>query len=145
MILDFILESMNIEEKIKERNKRGRSPKRQPIIYIKVLVLKEAFKASLRYSESLSTLILGTRIPKLTLNYWEINYEFLIKEIKEALMEILILITTTLFWTQGKFTDWNKNLHEVFLCVRIGEALIPVSADLTTSEVEFVKKYSLWP
>ena len=27
-----------------------------------------------------------------------------------------------------KFTDWNKNLHEVFLCVRVGETLIPVSA-----------------
>jgi len=38
-----------------------------------------------------------------------------------------------------KFTDWNKNLHEVFLCVRVGETLIPVSADLITSEVEFVR------
>jgi hypothetical protein len=38
-----------------------------------------------------------------------------------------------------KFTDWNKNLHEVILCVRVSEALIPVSADLTTSEVEFVR------
>ena len=42
-ILDIILVSMNIEEKIKERNKRGRSPKRQPIIYI-ALVLKEMHK-----------------------------------------------------------------------------------------------------
>ena len=69
------------------------------------------YKASLRYSESLSLSILGIKIPKSTLNYWEINYEFLIK-----------------------FTDWNKNLHEVFLCVRVGETLIPVSADLITSD-----------
>ena len=34
-------------------------------------------------------LILGIRIPKSTLNYWEINYEF-IKEIKDVLMKILI-------------------------------------------------------
>ena len=140
-ILDIILVSMNIEEKIKERNKRGRSPKRQPIIYIKALVLKEMYKASLRYSESLSLSILGIKIPKSTLNYWEINYEFLVKEIKDALMKILNYLDyyyTVLDST--KFTDWNKNLHEVFLCVRVGEALVPVYADSTTSEVEFTKK-----
>jgi hypothetical protein len=71
---------MNIEERIKERNKRGRKPKRSLIIYIKVLA-KEMFN-NLRYSESLSLSILGIRIPKSTLNYWEVNYEFLIKEIK---------------------------------------------------------------
>ena len=84
-------------------------------------------------------LILGIRIPKSTLNYWEINYEFLIKEIKDVLMKILSYLDycyTVLDST--KFTDWNKNLHELFLCVRVGEALIPVSADLTNSEVEFV-------
>lgn len=71
--LDFILESMNIEEKIKERGikERGRSPKRQPIIYSKALVLKEVYKTSLRYSEFLFLSILGLRIPKSTLNYWK--------------------------------------------------------------------------
>lgn len=44
-ILEIILKSMNIEEKIKERNKRGRNPKRFPIVYIKALVLKEIYKA----------------------------------------------------------------------------------------------------
>ena len=110
--LEIVLQSMNIEEKIKERNKRGRSPKRQPIIYIKALVLKEMYKASLRYSESLSLSILGIKIPKSTLNYWEINYEFLVKEIKDALMKILNYLDyyyTVLDST--KFTDWNKNLH----------------------------------
>lgn len=139
-ILEIILQSINIEERIKERNKRGRNPKRPPIVYVKALVLKEVYKASLRYSESLSLSILGIRIPKSTLNYWEINYESLIKEIKDALMKILNYLDyyyTVLDST--KFTDWNKNLHEVFLCVRVGEALIPVSADLTTSEVEFVR------
>ena len=69
-ILEVILQFMNIEEKIKERNKRGRKPKRSPTLYIKALVLKEIYKASLRYSKSLSLSILGTRIPKSTLNYW---------------------------------------------------------------------------
>ena len=90
-VLEVILNSINIEEKIKERNRRGRKPERPLAIYIKALVLKEMFKASLRYSESLSLSVLGARIPKSTLNYWEITYESLIKEIKDALMEILLL------------------------------------------------------
>jgi len=97
------------------------------------------FKASLRYSKSLSLSILGTKIPKSTLNYWEINYEFLIKEVKDVLMKILSFLDYYYILDLTKFTDWNKNLHEVFLCVRVGEALIPVHADLTTSEVEFVR------
>jgi len=87
-ILEVILQSINIEKRIKERNKRGRNPKRALTTYIKALV-KEVFKASLRYCESLSLSILGIRIPKSTLNYWEINYGSLIKEIKDALMGIL--------------------------------------------------------
>ena len=66
--LEIVLQSMNIEEKIGERNKRGRNPKRPPVLYIKALVLKEMYKASLRYSESLSLSILGIKIPKSTLN-----------------------------------------------------------------------------
>ena len=33
--LEIVLQSMNIEEKIRERNKRGRNPKRPPVLYIK--------------------------------------------------------------------------------------------------------------
>ena len=43
--IEIVLQSMNIEEKIGERNKRGRNPKRSPILYIKALVLKEMCKA----------------------------------------------------------------------------------------------------
>jgi len=42
-----------------------------------------------------------------------------------------------------KFIDWNKDLHEVFLCVRVGEALVPVYADSTTSEVDSRKTFLL--
>ena len=65
--IEIVLQSMNIEEKIGERNKRGRNPKRPPVLYIKDF-LKEMCKASLRYSESLSFSILGIKIPKSTLN-----------------------------------------------------------------------------
>jgi hypothetical protein len=40
-----------------------------------------------------------------------------------------------------KFTNWLKNLHELFIDVRVrsGETLFPVNAQLTSSEVEFLK------
>jgi hypothetical protein len=40
-----------------------------------------------------------------------------------------------------KFTDWLKTLHEIFIDVRVwsGYTLFPVHAQLTSSEVEFVK------
>jgi len=40
-----------------------------------------------------------------------------------------------------KFTDWLKNLHEIFIDVRVrsGETLFHVHAQLTCSEVEFVE------
>jgi len=40
-----------------------------------------------------------------------------------------------------KFTDWLKGLHELFIDVRVrdGETLLPVHAQLTSSEVEFAK------
>ncbi len=37
-----------------------------------------------------------------------------------------------------KFSNWHKDLNEFFVCVRVGEALIPVYIDLTSSEEEFV-------
>ena len=40
-----------------------------------------------------------------------------------------------------RFTDWLKALHELFIDVRVwsGYTLFPVHAQLTSSEVEFVK------
>jgi hypothetical protein len=42
-----------------------------------------------------------------------------------------------------KFTDWLKGLREIFINVRVrgGETLLPVHAQLTSSEVEFIKRY----
>ncbi|ADC66042.1 hypothetical protein Ferp_1902 [Ferroglobus placidus DSM 10642] len=38
-----------------------------------------------------------------------------------------------------KFSNWNKNLSELFVCVRVGESLIPVYVDLMSSEEEFIR------
>jgi len=38
-----------------------------------------------------------------------------------------------------KFADWFRGLHELFINVRGGSTLFPVHAQLTGSEVEFVR------
>jgi hypothetical protein len=40
-----------------------------------------------------------------------------------------------------KLTDWLRGLYELFVDVRVrgGDTLFPVHAQLTSSEVEFVK------
>jgi hypothetical protein len=135
-ILDLILESMDCVSKIKERG--GRRPKRPVKLYVEVLVFKEMSKLSLRYAESCSSTYFHERIPRSTLSYWENHHGFLIKHVLEVLFGILCLLSydyTVLDST--KFTDWHKKAHEAFLCVRVGEALLPVHVGLTTSEVGF--------
>jgi len=50
--LHVILESLKIDDRFQKR--KGRRPKRLPSLYVKAIVLKEIFKCSLRYSESLA-------------------------------------------------------------------------------------------
>jgi hypothetical protein len=94
-ILDLILGSMDLESIIKERRGRGRGRRRgrgrKPLrpagLYLKVLVLKEMDKLSLRYAESCSSMHFGERIPgsRSTLSYWELNYGFLVEEVLKVL------------------------------------------------------------
>ncbi|WP_048086606.1 hypothetical protein [Ferroglobus placidus] len=65
--LHVILASLKIDERFEKR--KGRKPKRCLSLYVKAIVLKEIFKCSLRYSESLARKFLKVRIPKSTLNY----------------------------------------------------------------------------
>ncbi len=138
-VLDLVLESLDLESRF---GGRGRRPKRPPMLYLEALVLKEVFKVSLRYAENISIMILGERIPKSTLSYWEVNHNRLVKDVLEALLGILRLVSydyTVLDST--KFTDWRKETYEAFTCmrVRLGEAIFPIHTDITTSEVEFTK------
>jgi len=135
--LHVILASLKIDERFEKQ--KGRKPKRPPSLYIKAIILKEVFKCSLRYSESLARKFLKRRIPKSTLNYWEIKHSDLVKEVLRALNEFLSQINYLYtFLDSTKFSNWYKELSELFVCVRVGEALIPVYVDLTNSEEEFV-------
>jgi hypothetical protein len=61
------------------------------------------------------------------------------KEVLRALNEFLSQMDYLYtFLDSTKFSNWYKELSELFVCVRVGEALIPVYVDLTNSEEEFV-------
>jgi hypothetical protein len=115
---------------------------RLPRLYVKTLVLKEVCKASLRYAESLSQTHLGVRIPKSTLHFWEVRHGDVVVEVLKILLRLLSYMDYDYSVVDStKFTDWLKSLHELFIDVRArsSEALLPVHAQLTRSEVEFVK------
>ncbi|ADC64585.1 hypothetical protein Ferp_0408 [Ferroglobus placidus DSM 10642] len=73
------------------------------------------------------------------MNYWEIKHSDLIKEVLKAINEFLSQIEYFYtFLDSTKFSNWHKDPNKLFVCVRVGEALIPVYVDLTSSEEEFV-------
>jgi len=84
---------------------------------------------------------LKRRIPKSTLNYWEIKHSDLVKEVLRALNPLLEQIDYLYtFLDSTKFPNWHKDLNEFFVCVRFGETLIPVYVDLISSKVEFAAR-----
>jgi hypothetical protein len=134
--LDHVLDLMGFDSKFKGRF--GRPPR----LYVKALALKEVCKASLRYAESLCRMHLGVRIPKSTLHYWEVRHGDVVEEVLRALFRLLSLMDYDYSVIDStKLTDWLKGLHELFIDVRVrsGSTLFPVHAQLTSSEVEFVK------
>jgi hypothetical protein len=136
-ILDYVLDLMGFDSRF-EKCRFGRPPR----LYLKALVLKEVCKASLRYAESLSQTHLGVRIPKSTLHYWEVKHGDVVVEVLKTLSRLLSLMDYDYSVIDStKFTDWLKNLHELFIDVGVrgGETLFPVHAQLTSSEVEFIK------
>ncbi|MCL7384464.1 MAG: hypothetical protein LZ174_09275 [Thaumarchaeota archaeon] len=96
----------------------------------------------MRYAESLPQTHLGVRIPKSTLHYWKVRHGDMVVEVLKTLLKLLSLMDYNYSVVDSmKFTDWLKNLHELFIDVRVrgGETLFPVHAQLTSSEVEFAK------
>ncbi|MCC6019076.1 MAG: hypothetical protein LM601_08590 [Candidatus Verstraetearchaeota archaeon] len=135
--LDHVLDLMGFDSRF-EGCRFGRPAR----LYLKALALKEVCKASLRYAESLSQIHLGVRIPKSTLHYWEARHGDVVREVLKVLLRLLSTIDYDYSVVDStKFTDWLKGLHELFIDVRVrgGETLFPVHAQLTSSEVEFVK------
>jgi hypothetical protein len=135
--LDYFLDLMGFDSRF-EKCRFGRPPR----LYLKALVLREVCKASLRYAESLSKTHLGVRIPKSTLHYWEVRHGEVVVEVLKTLLKLLTQMDYDYSVVDStKFTDWLNSLHELFIDVRVrsSEALFPVHAQLTSSEVEFVK------
>ena len=135
--LDYVLDLMDFDSEF-----CGRRLERPLRLYIEVLVLKEVCKVSLRYAEGLSLAYFGARIPKSTLHYWEVRHGDIVERVLRILFSLLSLIEYDYSIIDStKFADWLRGLHELFINVRVrdGSALFPVHAQLTGSEVEFVK------
>jgi hypothetical protein len=136
-VLDYVLDLMDLDSEF-----CGIRLERPPKLYIKALVLKEVCKVSLRYAEGLSLAYLGVRVPKSTLHYWEVKHGDIVERVLRILFRLLSLIEYDYSIIDStKFADWLRGLHELFINVRVkdGSALFPVHAQLTGSEVEFVR------
>jgi len=97
---------------------------------------------SLRYAEGLSLICFDVRVPKSTLHYWEVRHGDIVEEVLRMLFRLLSLIEYDYsIMDSTKFADWLRRLHELFISVRVkdGGTLFPVHAQLTDSEVEFVR------
>jgi hypothetical protein len=105
-ILDYVLTFIDLDLKFKRKK-----PKR---------------------SESYSLIYLHIRIPKSTLNYWEIKHGNLIEKVLIVIFSILLFIDYDYsIMDSTKFNDWRKESHELFISIRV-----------TNSEVEFVKIFA---
>jgi hypothetical protein len=131
--LKVFLNALNelINEPI-NRSKRGRKPKHDLRSYLKLIIIKEANKASLREAEiKYSKIICKERIDHSVIHYWEKKFdsnliERLVKNLGNKIEKILDYAFSILDST--KFTSWNKNLIEFHLLIRKSkENIYPVS------------------
>jgi len=60
------------------------------------------------------------RIPKSTLNYWEIKHGDIIEKVLIVIFSILFFIDYDYsIMDSTKFNDWRKELHELFISIRV--------------------------
>lgn len=106
--LDEVLKSVRIE-----KNKRGRPPKHDKKDYLKLLIVKEFKKRSLRSAETdYSEFICEQRVDHSVIHYWEKNLD------KQLITKIIVLIGKKIdsslrydftFVDATEFTSWVKN------------------------------------
>ena len=101
-VLDYVLDLMDLDSEF-----CGRRLERPLRLYIKVLVLKEVCKVSLRYAEGLSTAYFS--VPKSTLHYWEMRHGDIVEEVLRMLFKLLSLIEYDYSIIDStKFADWLR-------------------------------------
>jgi len=115
-----------------KRNKRGRKPKHSIRSYFKIIVAKEAKKASLREAEQdYSMLVCNGRVDHSVIHYWEKKFdkaliENIVKAIGRRIENLLGYLFSVLDSTD--FTLWNKSNIEFNLLSRISRGTVyPVS------------------
>lgn len=118
--------------RVERQSPRGRRPKRSLRAYLKLIIVKEAKRASLRRAEAeYSRLVCGQRVPKSTLHWWECRFrpgiEALVKAVGRQVERLVGYAFSILDATA--FTTWRVELVKFHLLVRrAGGALYPVAA-----------------
>ena len=118
--------------------KRGRPPKLNPGIYLKILLSKEYLGHSLRIAEQVDSMsIAKRRVPKSTLSYWEQK-----AEIRKAIRKVFSLLSEKLEKLLGyeisildstKFTSWLKELIEIHALLRYKSGVLYLASYCFTS------------
>ena len=112
--------------------RRGRPPKHSPRDYLKLIVLKEFLRASLRDVDiSISIYFLGYRVPWTVIHYWEKRFdrrliEYLVKHIGRILDDEVGYEYSVIDST--KFSLWSRDIIEFHILSRKSRyTLYPVS------------------
>ena len=112
------------------RSKRGRKPKHSIRSYFKLIIAKEAKKASLRAAETdYSKAVCDRRVDHSVIHYWEKKFdkslvERIVKAIGSKLEKLLGYLFSVIDSTE--FTLWNKSNIEFHLLNRIAGTVYPV-------------------
>jgi hypothetical protein len=120
---------------------RGRKPKHKLERYITLIVLKEYDKKSLRGAEvRLSELVCKERVDHSLIAYWESKEEVLLAVAKIIAIAGAMLnrFLSSLFSVidSTKFTTWNIQEAEIFVCNRIANGVVyPVGISFKTDRV----------
>jgi hypothetical protein len=125
--LEKVLQGFDIE-----KNKRGRPPKHDRKDYLKLIIVKEWKKRSLRAAETdYSELVCGERVDHSVIHYEE-------KVLRKFVEEVIVLVGKKLDSSIGyefsvmdstKFSTWKKGTVEYHMLIRVaGRTVYPSSA-----------------
>ena len=140
--LNFAFHQLNrLTKKLIRKNSggRGRPTKFDPVEYVKIIILKELDKKSLRSAEvNLTGFVVGERVDHSVIGYWE-NKPEIVNCLKIILARARIILdkvdySSFTFVDATKFTTWNKKEIQIHIANRISKRTVyPIG-------VSFLKK-----
>ena len=142
--LNFAFHQLNrLTKKLIRKNSggRGRPTKFDPAEYVKIIILKELDKKSLRSAEvNLTGFVVGKRVDHSVIGYWE-NKPEIVNCLKIILARARIILdkvdySSFTFVDATKFTTWNKKEIQIHIANRISKRTVyPIGASFLKKNV----------